>query len=322
MALTASGLVTSVWTNRASPSAATTWSTVSLAPASSTSATSTLAPASANATAVARPSPDAAPVTSATRSFILPALGPSGRAARTPLRWSDGCERVRGPLRSCEELAAVHVEGLAGDHPRHPVGREEHDRLGDVLLGWDLAERDARGDLRDHVLRRAAALGDLPVDVGLDVRTPDPARHHRVDPDLVGREVDRHRLRRREQRALRRRVATVVRPDQPRAHRRDVHDRAGTARLHRGDACLRELERTPEVDLVDLLPEREVGLVERLRLVTAERAVHQDVDAAELARDRLGHPGAVVGTRDAARHDQGLPPGGLDLRRDFLQPAL
>ena len=59
---------TSVWTNAASPPALVISATVSLPPDSLRSATMTFAPARANANALARPIPEEAPVTRATRS--------------------------------------------------------------------------------------------------------------------------------------------------------------------------------------------------------------------------------------------------------------
>ncbi len=60
------GSVTSVRTNIAVPPASWIMPTVSLPPASSMSATTTDAPSAANASAVARPIPEPAPVTTAT----------------------------------------------------------------------------------------------------------------------------------------------------------------------------------------------------------------------------------------------------------------
>lgn len=68
---------TSVWTNSASPPALVISATVSLPPDSLRSAATTFAPARANANALARPIPEEAPVTRATRSWKSKVISPA-----------------------------------------------------------------------------------------------------------------------------------------------------------------------------------------------------------------------------------------------------
>src|SRR6476469_7135722 len=125
----ASGSVTSATTLVPRPPAATISPATASAASAVRSTTTTRAPAAASSSAVARPNPEPPPVTMPARP-ARPVTGSplGGRAVGT---------KVPAP-HSPEELSAVDVERLTGDHPRH-ARREEHDRLGDVLLRRDLA---------------------------------------------------------------------------------------------------------------------------------------------------------------------------------------
>src|SRR5437763_13629354 len=86
----------------------------------------TVQPRPPSATAIARPIPAEAPVTTATRA--------SG----------------------AKEFTAVDVERLSGDDAR-PRRHEEHDAVRDLVLGRDQAKRDPRFDLGAHVGARDPA---------------------------------------------------------------------------------------------------------------------------------------------------------------------
>src|SRR6188768_2907379 len=96
-----------------------------------------------------RPIPADAPVTSATRVFL------PGTASANP-------------------FTAVDVERLAGDDAR-PRRCEEHDGIGDVVLGRDQAERDAVLDLTAYDVGRHVAARGIHLDERLDVRPADPS---------------------------------------------------------------------------------------------------------------------------------------------------
>ena len=124
------GSVTSVRVNDAVPPTSCTSPTVSSPPTSSTSATTTRCPRFANASAVARPMPDPAPVTTATlpRSSkclvaFAPASRPSGHASAAPLVW---------PLplwASHSRTGREHVPVPVTDRPLAPPGAGP--RIGD-----------------------------------------------------------------------------------------------------------------------------------------------------------------------------------------------
>src|SRR5207249_11948614 len=95
----------------------------------------TVQPSRPSATAIARPIPPDAPVTTATR----------------------------GDASGAKEFTAVDIEGLTGDDAR-PRRHEEHDAVRDLVLGRDDAKRDPRLDLGAHVVARHTARLGLPAD--------------------------------------------------------------------------------------------------------------------------------------------------------------
>src|SRR3954462_14654023 len=96
------------------------------------------------------------------RSSPIGAISTRLRSSKAPMR--PGASRCSWLVtrRSCHVLARVHVEGLAGDGAG-AVGAEEDRRLGDVLVGRDLTEGHAGGDLADLLRLPAAAGGHLPL---------------------------------------------------------------------------------------------------------------------------------------------------------------
>src|SRR5580765_2797685 len=94
-------------------------------------------PSAPSACAIARPIPADAPVTTATR----------GTASANP-------------------LTAVDIERLARDDAR-PRRSEEHDGVGDVVLGRDQPERDAILDLAAHDVGRHVAARGVHLDESL-----------------------------------------------------------------------------------------------------------------------------------------------------------
>src|SRR6516162_10261646 len=83
---------------------------------------------------------------------------------------------------------AVDADGLAGDVGAGP-GQQEHDRLGDVLVGHHPAQRDALQIALLHLLMADAELlgpgGDHPV----HALALDDARQDGIDADVVGPEL-------------------------------------------------------------------------------------------------------------------------------------
>jgi len=91
---------------------------------------------------------------------------------------------MTGGADSMDLHAAVHVELDAGAVARQVAG-EVQARAGDVVGHAEAAERDRLGDLGPLLVAQLALL-----DVGLD-----QPRGDRVDADLVGAELARHRAR-------------------------------------------------------------------------------------------------------------------------------
>ena len=69
-----------------------------------------------------------------------------------------------------------------------------------------------------------------------------------------------------------------------------------------GTTSLRQLERAEDVDVEDLAPVVQVGLLDQRHEVAHEGVVDQHVDAAELGARRVDEPPAVVGVGDVGRH--------------------
>src|SRR6266545_5755493 len=111
----------------ARPPVATILAVVSSAASARRSTTATAAPSSANSSAAARPMPEPAPVTSATRPSNLPVM-------IRPLL--SGLWSQRGP-------AAVDRQGVAGE-VAEPVRGEQRDGVGHVFGLGDAAQRDLR----------------------------------------------------------------------------------------------------------------------------------------------------------------------------------
>src|SRR5437879_1251543 len=120
------GSVTSRGCTNAVPPASATIFAVSSRSSTRRAPRPTVQPRPPRATAIARPIPADAPVTTATRAS------------------------------SAKEFTAVDVEGLSGDHAR-PRRNEEHDAVRDLVLGRDYAQRDPRFDLGAHVVARDPA---------------------------------------------------------------------------------------------------------------------------------------------------------------------
>src|SRR6266850_5066392 len=91
--------------------------------------------------------------------------------------------RTMAIVASVEVVAAVHVEGLAGDGTRQ-IGGEEQDGRGYLVRVGDVVQRRAGGDLGVHRLRRRPLLGGELLEISLERRPPDVSWHDGVDPYL------------------------------------------------------------------------------------------------------------------------------------------
>ena len=212
---------------------------------------------------------------------------------------------MRGNYLFTEVFTTVDVERLSGDHAA-PGRREEHHRVGDVVLRRDLAQRISASrsltitltsTLRSCAIQpRYISTDGPPIQPGVD----------RVDADVVGPELVRQPLHRGTQRALRRRVVDLVGADLALTHREDEHDRRvavrGRGLFQRRHACLGELERPPHVHVVDLAPLGQIGRFEAAELAGTKGVVHQHVEPPEVVEAALRQRVALDAIGDVRRH--------------------
>src|SRR6202167_1711972 len=189
---------------------------------------------------------------------------------------------LQGGERLGQDLAAVNDDGLPGDVPGLVAGQEQG-RVPDVVHRAKPPQRHRSGHLGHVVIAEIGkALGD------------DVARHHGVDRDAAGRELDRRGAHEAELAGL---AGPVVTPagepgDRP-GDRRGEDDPAvargregGQARLHRQDAALQ----VGADDLVDV----GLGHVGQPGFGEDPGVGAQHVDAAHAVGRRLRHPVAVI----------------------------
>src|SRR5947208_2531755 len=157
------------------------------------------------------------------------------------------------------------------------------------------------------------------LEVALERRPPDVARHDRVDADAGGAQLLRHGLRRRDERGLGGGVAPEARLDDAHRHGADHDDRAAALYLHARDDGLRELERAEQVHVEDALPVLLARLLDQLVGRRAERVVDEHVDAPELGVRRVREAAAVLRARHVGRDGERPPPEGAHLGRDRLE---
>ena len=211
--------------------------------------------------------------------------------------------------RSVEPLAAVDVEGLAGDDPR-PRRDEEHDAVRDLVLGRDDAQRDAAPRSRRARRRGDARASDSQP---MNVSTFGPPIQPGATRSRARRSVrssTRHRLRRGLHRGLRRRVAALegrmLRMLIEMMNTTDASPCSSAAFFRWGrHAWVRPS--APHVDLEDLAPLDEVDRFERLERVHAERVVHQPVEPAELVDRAVDERLDLLGV-DEVRRRRARPP--------------
>src|SRR4051794_578541 len=144
-ASTAAASVTSTETTRARPPAASTSRAAAASPSSPRASRATRAPSRPKATAVARPTPAAAPVTTMTLSR---------RLAMGPLEPQDGADAAE----------SGQVLGLDPDDLRALPDRRLHGRFGDVVVALDgrSVDRAALGARAEPAAARAAHAHAVP----------------------------------------------------------------------------------------------------------------------------------------------------------------
>src|SRR5438477_5766421 len=185
--------------------------------------------------------------------------------------------------------AGVDGDVVAGDIPGS-VGDEEIDRVRDVLLLDEAAERRLRLEVGVDLLRRLAGHARLLRD---DLVHAAPVRHvgaHVVHGDVVRTELQRERPGESADRPLRGGVARPVPVAAEPGGSREVDDASAAARDHVWDHVLAGEERSDHVQLQDRA-ELLHGIVLRRRLDRARPSggVHEDVDAAEPFGDDRNH---------------------------------
>ena len=151
-----------------------------------------------------------------------------------------------------------------------------------------------------HVLTAERALLDV------EAGRVDRARHQRVDPDVVGAEVERHRPGERFDPAL----GGVVGRERPvgtrRATRAHVDDAAATGLGHDPRCPVRAQEVTGEVDVDDPAPPGLVGFEEVEHRRDESGVVDQDVDRA-VRRDDVRRTSRRPAHRSTRRRSLRLP---------------
>ena len=214
-------------------------------------------------------------------------------------------------------MAAVHVQGSAAHH-LGVVRNEEQHRFRAVFLGRNEAQRNAPGDLPDHLLPAAPA-GDLRVDVAPHWRPINPAQAHRVDADAEAAKILGHVAGQRVQPAFAGGVGAFAREGVDRAHGGDIDDGAAVGALHGWQHGLRHAQGADAVDIIDIPPGFGIGEVAGCPIAVAVGAVHQPVDAPECTGRGFRQRSALIGLGDIGGALHRLPAGRLDLLGNLFQ---
>src|SRR5262245_20046179 len=177
--------------------------------------------------------------------------------------------------------SAVDVDGLSG-HERRCRGAQEGDETCDLLVGGGAA----------HWNPIELLLPFLGPTENVHARCVDGARAYGVDGDAVARDLHRERLRQALDAEVRRVVGGRVGAAALAGHRREIDDAAPLLLHHDRHDLLAEQERSGELDLEHLAPDRLVQLWQRHPVIAARigRVVHEDVEAAERLHDLIDQP--------------------------------
>src|SRR5258708_7306203 len=164
------------------------------------------------------------------RTARLAATMLSGDTIR-PLRMTRSTCLAMVDVPSSHRPAAIDREVLAGDVARALAG-EEPDRVGDVLVGADPAQRILLLPIAPHVGRGSAgALRALGADA-LEARPVDHAGRDRVDVDVVLADLERDALGQTAQAPFRRAIGGAQRLAPPAERAPHIHDLAHAPAHH------------------------------------------------------------------------------------------
>ena len=203
--------------------------------------------------------------------------------------------------------AAIGVDDLPGDEGGRVRGQEQ--RGADQVFRRLGARNALHGD-DAFLLRRRHGLA---LDLG-----EGRARQDRIDGDVVGAELARHRPAHADQRGFRRDVMQIAGPAERHRAGGHVDDAAPFGAPHRRQHGARTQHRAGDVDAQHLFPFLERNLLERAHLQRREDSgiVDQHVDAAVFVLDQFDHFVDRGRVGDVGGDRQRLAIGLEDLRGD------